>query len=75
VLGFLDNGVKTSIMAGKEGEELQGCNFHRGLSIVRLEEKLCDVGGFPRLSPSHELHCPIPDQSDPLWDHHLTSSI
>jgi hypothetical protein len=51
-VGFLGEGVETSIPTGEEGEELQSCCFRGGLSIVRPEEKLYDVGGFPRLPPS-----------------------
>jgi hypothetical protein len=50
--GLLDEGVETSILAGEDGEEPWSCCFgNGGLSIVRPEEKLCDVGGFPRLLP------------------------
>ena len=49
---LLDEGVETSIPAGEDGEEPRSCCFDNGpLSIVRPEEKLCDVGGFPRLPP------------------------
>jgi hypothetical protein len=49
---LLDEGVETSIPAGEDGEEPQSCCFDNGsLSIVRPEEKLCDIGGFPRLPP------------------------
>jgi hypothetical protein len=49
---LLDEGVETSILAGEDGEEPRSCCFDNGfLSIVRPEEKLCDVGGFPRLPP------------------------
>ena len=50
---LLDEGVETSIVTGEDGEEPQSCCLSNGgLSIVRPEEKLCDVGGFPRLPPS-----------------------
>ena len=49
---LFDKGVETSIPAGEDGEEPWSCCFGKGaLSIVRLEEKLCNVGGFPRLLP------------------------
>ena len=49
---LFDKGVETSIPAGEDGEEPRSCCFDNGLlSIVRPEEKLCDVGGFPRLPP------------------------
>jgi hypothetical protein len=49
---LFDEGVKTSIPTGEDGEEPQSCCFGNGvLSIVRPEEKLCNVGGFPRLPP------------------------
>jgi hypothetical protein len=49
---LFDEGVETSILAGEDGKEPWSCCFDNGvLSIVRLEEKLCDVGGFPRLPP------------------------
>jgi hypothetical protein len=50
---LLDKGVETSISAGEDGEEPQSCCLgNGGLSIVRPEEKLCSLGGFPRLPPS-----------------------
>jgi len=50
--GLVDEGVETSILTGEDGEEPRSCCFDNGvLSIVRPEEKLCDVGGFPRLPP------------------------
>jgi hypothetical protein len=50
---LFDEGVETSIPTGEDGKEPRSCCFNNGvLSIVRLEEKLCDVGGFPRLLPS-----------------------
>jgi hypothetical protein len=49
---LFDKGVETSIPTGEDGEEPQSCCLGNGvLSIVRPEEKLCDVGGFPRLLP------------------------
>jgi len=49
---FFDESVETSIPASEDGEEPRSCCFDNGaLSIVRPEEKLCDVGGFPRLPP------------------------
>jgi len=49
---LFDESVETSISAGEDGEEPWSCCFDNGvLSIVRPEEKLCDVGGFPRLPP------------------------
>jgi hypothetical protein len=49
---LFNKGVETSIPAGEDGEEPGSCCLSNGvLSIVRLEEKLCDVGGFPRLPP------------------------
>jgi hypothetical protein len=48
VMGLLDEGVEISIVSCEDGEEPQSCC----LSIVRPEEKLCDIGGFPRLLPS-----------------------
>jgi len=52
-VGFFDKGVETSIPTGEDGEEPQSCCLSNGvLSIVRPEEKFCDVGGFPRLPPS-----------------------
>jgi hypothetical protein len=51
-VSLLDEGVETSIMTGEDGEEPRSCCLsNSGLSIVRPEEKLCDVGGFPRLPP------------------------
>jgi hypothetical protein len=51
-VSLLDEGVETSIMTGEDGKEPQSCCLgNGGLSIVRLEEKLCDIGGFPRLPP------------------------
>jgi hypothetical protein len=50
--GFLDEGVETSISASEDGEKPWSCCLgNSGLSIVRPEEKLCEVGGFPRLPP------------------------
>jgi hypothetical protein len=50
---LFDEGVETSIPTGEDGEEPGSCCLGNGvLSIVRLEEKLCGVGGFPRLPPS-----------------------
>jgi hypothetical protein len=50
---LFDEGVETSIPTGEDGEEPRSCCFGNGvLSIVRPEEKFCDVGGFPRLPPS-----------------------
>jgi hypothetical protein len=52
-MGLLDEGVETSITSCEDGEEPRSCCLgNSGLSIVRLEEKLCNVGGFPRLLPS-----------------------
>jgi hypothetical protein len=52
-VGFFNKGVETSILAGEDGEEPWSCCLgNGGLSIVRPEEKLCNVGGFPRLPPS-----------------------
>jgi len=49
---LFDKGVETSILAGEDGEEPQSCCLGNSvLSIVRPEEKLCNVGGFPRLPP------------------------
>jgi hypothetical protein len=49
---LFDKGVETSIPTGEDGKEPGGsCLDNGALSIVRLEEKLCDVGGFPRLPP------------------------
>ena len=49
---LFDEGVETSILAGEDGEEPWSCCFGNGaLSIVRPEEKLCNIGGFPRLPP------------------------
>jgi hypothetical protein len=50
-VGFLGEGVETSIPTGEEGEEPRSCCFSGVLSIVRPKEKVCDVGGFPRLPP------------------------
>jgi hypothetical protein len=59
VAGFFNEGVETSIPAGEDGEEPQSCCLgNGGLSIVRPEEKLCDVGGFPRLPPNSST-CPF----------------
>ena len=52
MVGFLGEGVETSILTGEEGEEPRSCCLSGGLSIVRPEEKVCDIGGFPRLPPS-----------------------
>jgi len=52
VMGLFDEGVETSILAGEDGKEPRSCCLgNGGLSIVRPEEKLCDVGGFLRLPP------------------------
>jgi len=51
VSGFLDESVEASVVTGKEGEEPWSHHFCEGVSIVRAEEELCDVGGFPRLPP------------------------
>jgi len=49
---LFNEGVETSILAGEDGEEQRSCCLSNGgLSIVRPEEKLCDVGRFPRLPP------------------------
>jgi hypothetical protein len=49
---LFNEGVETSIPSGEDGEEPQSCCLGDGvLSIVRPEEKFCDVGGFPRLPP------------------------
>jgi hypothetical protein len=51
--GFFNKGVETSILAGEDGKEPRSCCLgNGGLSIVRLEEKLYNIGGFPRLPPS-----------------------
>jgi hypothetical protein len=51
--GLFDKGVETSIATGEDGKEPRSCCLGNSvLSIVRPEEKLCDVGGFPRLPPS-----------------------
>jgi hypothetical protein len=42
-VGFFGKGVETSIPTGKEGEEPRSCCLSGGLSIVRPEEKLCDI--------------------------------
>ena len=50
--GLFDEGVETSILTGEDGKEPWSCCLsNSGLSIVRLEEKLCNIGGFPRLPP------------------------
>jgi len=50
--GLFDEGMESSIASGEDGEEPWSCCLgNGGLSIVRPEEKLCDIGGFPRLSP------------------------
>jgi len=49
--GFLDKGVETSIPRGKEGKEPLSCGLCGGLSIVRMEEELDNIGGFPWLPP------------------------
>jgi len=50
---LFDKGVETSIPTGEDGEEPRSCYLGNGvLSIVRPEEKPCDVGGFLRLPPS-----------------------
>jgi len=52
-VGFFNKGVETSIPTCEDGKEPRSCCLSNGgLSIVRLEEKLCDIGGFPRLPPS-----------------------
>ena len=52
VVGLFDESVESSIVAGEDGKELWSCCLSNGgLSIVRPEEKLCDIGGFPRLPP------------------------
>jgi len=51
-VGFFNEGVETSIATGEDGKEPQSCCLSEGLSIVRPEEKLCNVDGFPRLPPS-----------------------
>jgi hypothetical protein len=49
---LFDKGVETSIPTGEDGEEPRSCCLDNGvLSIARPEEKLCDIGGFPRLLP------------------------
>jgi hypothetical protein len=49
---LFNEGVETSILTGEDGKEPRSCCLGNGvLSIVRLEEKFCDVGGFPRLPP------------------------
>jgi len=49
---FFDDGVETSVLTCEDGEEPRSCCFGNGvLSIVRPEEKLCDIVGFPRLPP------------------------
>jgi hypothetical protein len=49
---LFDEGVESSIVPSEDSEELRSCCLgNGGLSIVRLEEKLCNVGGFPRLLP------------------------
>jgi hypothetical protein len=50
--GLFDEGMESSIMSGEDGEEPWSCCLgNSSLSIVRLEKKLCDIGGFPRLLP------------------------
>jgi len=49
---LFNEGVETSILTGEDSEEPRSCCLGNGvLSIVRPEEKFCDVGGFPRLPP------------------------
>jgi hypothetical protein len=50
--GFFGEGVETSIPTGEEGKEPRSCCLSGGFSIVRPEEKVCDIGGFPRFPPS-----------------------
>ena len=63
-VGFFNKGVETSIPTCEDGKEPRSCCLSNGgLSIVRPEEKLCDIGGFPRLPPSLS----PPDQRLPWW--------
>jgi hypothetical protein len=58
--GFFDEGMENSIPASEDGKEPQSCCFGNGvLSIVRPEEKLCNIGGFPRLPPANSSTCPF----------------
>jgi hypothetical protein len=49
--GSLNKGVEATIPSCEEGEEPQSHGVRGGLSIVRAEEELDDVCGFPRLPP------------------------
>src|SRR5712671_5962202 len=71
---FFDERVITPVLGGEEGEEPGSCGLRGVLSIVRAEEELDNVGGFPWLPPCQLFHSPIPDWSDPHWDNHLASS-
>ncbi len=48
---LLNEHVETAIAGGKEGEEPGSCSVRGGLSIVRTEEELDNIGGFPWLPP------------------------
>ena len=65
-LCLFDEGVETPISASEDGEEPWSCCFGNGvLSIVRPEEKLSDIGGFPSVTaaltatPSSDLNTQV----------------
>ena len=70
---LLNEGMITSISASEKGKKPWSCGLCEGLSIVRMKEEFNNIGGFPRLPPCHEFHCPIPDGPDLFWDYHLAS--
>ena len=49
--GGLDEGVEAAISSCEEGEEPRSHGVRGGLSIIRVEEELDNVCGFPRLPP------------------------
>jgi len=58
--GLFNEGVETSIMAGEDGKEPWSCCLSNGgLSIVRLEEKLCDVVGSLGSCLANSSTCPF----------------
>src|SRR5216683_1761918 len=62
---FFNECMETSISGGEECEEPLSCGLHGGLSIVRMEEELDNVGGFPWLPPSQQFHGAISNWPNP----------
>jgi len=62
---LFDERVITPVFGGEEGEEPGSCGLRGVLSIVRAEEELDNVGGFPWLPPSQQFHGAISNWPNP----------